>query len=454
MNLHQKRIDIFKKYQNEMKKSPYPIYVSDNIPATVLLNAIKKYANTAKIDEVIALCDGSLFSNGKSGFLFTDTCMYCTQIFGDPQCINYLDILECRVLEDNNIQIKFKSGRELRTYNSALNHETLKNFLYEIKELNEQTFNSDTEDVLKDEVVPDADDRIYTNESQDSTLTDAAEALPYDKNPVDVLALTEYYFSLDEYTRGCIDFILLSLKLLYLSTGKPYLTDEDIISIVQNFCEKIECVDDNAVEYLSMEMNEIQNNKTFCFNDLIKDLNLYSTEKIEEIYHMHCDNNDETSKEFNNCFLQYVNSRKKEDRKNLSFSQRHPIINGLLTDIKDGMIDNAGKALGARQSEIDKWKSGGAEGFIDMLGRVKEVSEATRELEEDNVSNRSVYNDNLNTSTNKYDAALKRRGIDLRYYKSLPQSEKAKYLKDRGINSQQDLKKIFIEANKEAFNND
>ncbi len=138
MILREERIKIFEKYAKEMRNG-YPIYIGDEIPTKIFSNAVKKYKhNVINRQEVIALCDSSVFGNGKSSFVFTNEKLYFTQAIGKPEYIEYCNIESCSVLDSNDISITLKNGKNIRSYNSGVKHTALKNFLDEIKEFNNE----------------------------------------------------------------------------------------------------------------------------------------------------------------------------------------------------------------------------------------------------------------------------------------------------------------------------
>ena len=90
MDLHQQKIDLMCKYAYKIGTHP-SFYIKD-IPSKKIDNAIKKYAHGLDKDTVIGLYDTSITGNGKSGYVFTDTKVYCLQILDKPQKIWYDDI--------------------------------------------------------------------------------------------------------------------------------------------------------------------------------------------------------------------------------------------------------------------------------------------------------------------------------------------------------------------------
>ncbi len=138
MILREERIEIFEKYARGMRNG-YPIYIGDEIPTKIFSNAVKKYKpNVINRQEVIALCDSSVFGNGKHSFVFTNEKLYFTQAIGKPKCVEYCNIESCSVLDGNDISITFKNGKNIHIYNPGVNYTVLKNFLDEIKQFNNE----------------------------------------------------------------------------------------------------------------------------------------------------------------------------------------------------------------------------------------------------------------------------------------------------------------------------
>ncbi len=138
MILREERIKIFKKYAKEMNKG-FPIYIGDEIPSKIFSKAVKKYEpNVINRQEVIALCDSSIFSNGKSSLVFTNEKLYFTQVRGKPECVEYSNIENCTLLDDNYVSITLKNGEKIHVYNPGVKQKILKIFLDEIKQFNNE----------------------------------------------------------------------------------------------------------------------------------------------------------------------------------------------------------------------------------------------------------------------------------------------------------------------------
>ena len=76
--------------------SSSPLLDAYEIPDQMVEKATKHYAKSADINSVIGICDTSIFSDGKEGFLFTDTKVYYKDVFGKPKKLWYTGIISTK----------------------------------------------------------------------------------------------------------------------------------------------------------------------------------------------------------------------------------------------------------------------------------------------------------------------------------------------------------------------
>ena len=136
MDLHRQKIDLLRKYANKIGTNPN-FHIMD-IPSKKIDNAIKKYANGLDKDTIIGLYDTSITGNGKSGYIFTDTKVYCQQILDKPQKLWYDDIESVESTYDkkhdcdNTIIFHMYDGTTVRWADCFLNKTPLRDFFKEM----------------------------------------------------------------------------------------------------------------------------------------------------------------------------------------------------------------------------------------------------------------------------------------------------------------------------------
>jgi len=60
--------------------SGYKVVPAEEAPMKVLENAVKKYAESVAVSDVLLICDETLFHSGKKGYLFTSDALYATYL--------------------------------------------------------------------------------------------------------------------------------------------------------------------------------------------------------------------------------------------------------------------------------------------------------------------------------------------------------------------------------------
>ena len=139
MDLHQQKIALMRKYG--YKIGAYSVFFTENIPPQKIDNAIKSYANGLDKDTIIGLYDTSFTGSGKSGYVFTDTKVYCLQFLEKPQKIWYDDIESVESTNykkrdcDNTIIFHMYDGTTVKWSDYCINKAPLKEFFKEMTAL-------------------------------------------------------------------------------------------------------------------------------------------------------------------------------------------------------------------------------------------------------------------------------------------------------------------------------
>ena len=84
MDEFNEKLKILKKYYKSME-GLYHFYIKGDIPSGKLNNAIKKFASGVDRSTILGFFDSTLFNNGKSGYLFTDSKVYYLEILEKPK---------------------------------------------------------------------------------------------------------------------------------------------------------------------------------------------------------------------------------------------------------------------------------------------------------------------------------------------------------------------------------
>ena len=98
MTDHEKKLEILRKYYQDIKVSCHPFLLADQISRKQLDNAISKFAQGVDRSTILGLYDISFSENGKNGFLFTDTKVYYLEPFEKPKKIWYEDIAKVEIM--------------------------------------------------------------------------------------------------------------------------------------------------------------------------------------------------------------------------------------------------------------------------------------------------------------------------------------------------------------------
>lgn len=131
-----KKFQLFLKYYNQMAENGMA-YNGRYIPEKILNNAISTYAKDVDKDRILGLIDTTLTSNGKDGYLFTDTCMYYREAYDSGNKIKYEDISRIEVKKfgkKESLHIVNKGNFEYHDF-LGIKISLLNNFLSEIKKL-------------------------------------------------------------------------------------------------------------------------------------------------------------------------------------------------------------------------------------------------------------------------------------------------------------------------------
>lgn len=98
MTDHERKLEILRKYYQDIKVSCHPFLLADQISRKQLDNAISKFAQGVDRSTILGLYDISFSENGKNGFLFTDTKVYYLEPFEKPKKIWYEDIAKVEIM--------------------------------------------------------------------------------------------------------------------------------------------------------------------------------------------------------------------------------------------------------------------------------------------------------------------------------------------------------------------
>lgn len=98
MTDHERKLEILRKYYQDIKVSCHPFLLADQISRKQLDNAISKFAQGVDRSTILGFYDTSFSENGKNGFLFTDTKVYYLEPFEKPKKIWYEDIAKVEIM--------------------------------------------------------------------------------------------------------------------------------------------------------------------------------------------------------------------------------------------------------------------------------------------------------------------------------------------------------------------
>ena len=91
MTDHEKKIEILRKYYNEIRTS-YDFFIKGEIPSIRVDNALKKFACGMDRTTMIGFYDTTVIGNGKNGYVFTDNKVYYLETLEKPKKLWYDDI--------------------------------------------------------------------------------------------------------------------------------------------------------------------------------------------------------------------------------------------------------------------------------------------------------------------------------------------------------------------------
>jgi len=101
-----------------------------------------KFAFGVNLSEVLGFYDTSMTGNGKSGYIFTDTCVFYLETLNVPQKLWYADINQVKLINngksdrDNHLLFEMKNGSRITLTSNFLNKTPLYDFFSELLQLN------------------------------------------------------------------------------------------------------------------------------------------------------------------------------------------------------------------------------------------------------------------------------------------------------------------------------
>lgn len=134
----QKKIELLRKYANEIKTSSFQFYIKGDIPSKKIDNAIQKFASNVDRASIIGMYDTTVLDSGKQGYIFTDTKVYYLTVFEKPKKLWYDDILSVEVIHsgkkdcDNKLKFTLYDGTVIEWIDTLINKTPLCNFFREM----------------------------------------------------------------------------------------------------------------------------------------------------------------------------------------------------------------------------------------------------------------------------------------------------------------------------------
>ena len=140
----------------------FETYVKPNIPEKKLNNAIRTYAKDVNKDQVVALCDLTLFGSGKVGFLLTPAGFYYKETLESPVYFSFHELEDTEVLySDKKFKIYLNDGKIITISTDLLEHHMLKVFFDEVLELKEEGLLHETDKFVIVEDMPEEVKKNY-----------------------------------------------------------------------------------------------------------------------------------------------------------------------------------------------------------------------------------------------------------------------------------------------------
>lgn len=129
---------IIETYYKDLSNGTHKSYLNGTIDDKVFEKAVSKYAIGAKKEDALLLLDTSVLAGGGAGYVFTDSKMYCSVMFGKPAKVWYDEIDSMKLTnteKDKIINIKFRDGYEFALIEFGVDINALYNVLFEFVSL-------------------------------------------------------------------------------------------------------------------------------------------------------------------------------------------------------------------------------------------------------------------------------------------------------------------------------
>lgn len=156
MDQHQEKIELMKKYASRIATG-FAFHIGGNVPSKKIDNATKKFASGLDKDTIIGFYDTTVGGSGKTGYVFTDTKVYCLQTLSKPQKMWYDDIESVESTHakkkdcDNSIIFHMYDGTRIEWSECLINKEPLVEFFNEIIKMVNDSSAQQTKQVSFDE---------------------------------------------------------------------------------------------------------------------------------------------------------------------------------------------------------------------------------------------------------------------------------------------------------------
>lgn len=155
--LHNKKVNILKKYYKEINNTSFIFEVGDSVSSKKIENAKKSFASGLDSNKVLGFLDLTITDNGKKGYIFTEENVWFKDYFEKTEKIWY-DEIESFEMEreeklkdcDRILVINMKDGTIKKMSSLYLNKTPLMDFFNEIIALdNDSTYSDDLKSVSK-----------------------------------------------------------------------------------------------------------------------------------------------------------------------------------------------------------------------------------------------------------------------------------------------------------------
>lgn len=145
MNNHMKKVEIMRKYYQDIRTS-FDFFIEGDIPEKRINNAVKKFAPGLDMVSILGFYDTTIMGSGKSGYIFTDTKVYYIEILGKPEKLWYDEIERIELMDEQNpkddtrkLRFCLKDGKNVIWSDTFLNKTPLLHFFNEIMEISYQS---------------------------------------------------------------------------------------------------------------------------------------------------------------------------------------------------------------------------------------------------------------------------------------------------------------------------